>query len=160
VKALALALLLSFAASTAHAIGPDEMLKDPALEARAHEIGTSLRCLVCQNESIEESNADLAKDLRKIIRERVKAGESDRQVIDFMVSRYGQFVLLRPPVEPETWALWFGPALLLAGAGAFVLIRARRRRRTEAAPLSAEESAELQRLLDARPLDAPPGARP
>lgn len=149
-KALAftLALALVLATPAAYAIGPDEMLKDPAQEARAHAIGKTLRCLVCQNESIEDSNADLAKDLRTIIRERIKAGESDRQVIDFMVSRYGDFVLLRPPVKPETWALWFGPALVIAGAAAVIALRSRRRRTASEAPLSPDESAELARLLD------------
>ena len=147
-RTVALVFALLFLATTAaHAIGPDEMLKDPKLETRAHAIGKSLRCLVCQNESIEDSEADLARDLRLIIRERVKAGDSDQAVVDFVVSRYGDFVLLRPPVKPETWALWFGPALLVAGAGALLALRARRRRTTSDMPLSSDEAAEVARLL-------------
>ena len=98
----------------AHAIQPDEVLADPALEARAREIGRELRCLVCQNQSIDDSDADLARDLRVLVRERLQAGDSDRQVVDYVVSRYGDFVLLRPPVKPATYALWFGPLLILS----------------------------------------------
>jgi cytochrome c-type biogenesis protein CcmH len=151
--ALILALLASFAAP-ALAIGPDEMLADPALEARARTIGQSLRCLVCQNQSIDDSEASLARDLRILVRERLQAGDSDSQVVDYIVARYGDFVLLRPPVKRETWILWFGPALLVIAAGTAILVRARRKRAQGKvgadAPLSAEEEAELKRLLESR----------
>jgi cytochrome c-type biogenesis protein CcmH len=148
-RTVLLGLLLALAAaSQAFAIAPDEMLKDPALEARARHIGQSLRCLVCQNESIEDSEAGLARDLRAIVRERVTAGDSDRGVVDYVVSRYGQFVLLRPRLEPETWVLWFGPALLVAGAGAAIVLRARRKRSIAEAPLSPDEAAAVARLID------------
>jgi cytochrome c-type biogenesis protein CcmH len=148
-RTVLLGLLLALAAaSQAFAIAPDEMLKDPALEARARHIGQSLRCLVCQNESIEDSEAGLARDLRAIVRERVTAGDSDRAVVDYVVSRYGQFVLLRPRLEPETWVLWFGPALLVAGAGAAIVLRARRKRSIAEAPLSPDEAAAVARLID------------
>jgi len=147
-RAVLLGLLFALAtASQALAIAPDEMLTDPALEARARHIGQSLRCLVCQNESIEDSEAGLARDLRAIVRERVTAGDSDRAVVDYVVSRYGQFVLLRPRLEPATWVLWFGPALLIAGAGAAIVLRARRKRSIAEAPLSPDEAAAVARLV-------------
>jgi cytochrome c-type biogenesis protein CcmH len=145
-----LAAVLSLAALSASAVQPDEVLADPALEARAREIGRELRCLVCQNESIDESNADLARDLRLLVRERLQAGDSDRQVTDYVVSRYGDFVLLRPPVKPSTWALWFGPAFIFAGGVLAVALYYRRRRRQPAGappPLSADEQQRLDRLL-------------
>src|SRR5689334_24196569 len=110
--AFLIALLVSLSAP-AFAIGPDEMLADPALEARARTIGQSLRCLVCQNQSIDESEAGLARDLRLLVRERLQAGDSNQQVVDYIVARYGDFVLLRPPVNSATYVLWFGPALLV-----------------------------------------------
>ena len=126
--AFALALLLA-AAGAGHAVEPSEMLKDPALEARARAISKDLRCLVCQNQSIDDSNADLAHDLRLIVRERLTAGDSDQQVIAYLVARYGDFVLLDPPFKAKTLLLWGGPALvLLLGAGAIAL--AYRRQRT------------------------------
>lgn len=147
--ALVAALLL--AASPAVAItSPDEMLKDPALEARARALGRELRCLVCQNQSIDDSNADLAKDLRRLVRERIAAGDSDEQVLAFLTERYGDFVLLKPPVKPATWLLWFGPpAALLGGAGlAFAFLRGRRRADLAALPdLDPAERARLERLL-------------
>ena len=147
-KNLALAILLALSlASTAFAIGPDEMLKDPALEARARAIGQSLRCLVCQNQSIDDSDASLARDLRIMVRERLTAGDSDQAVIAYIVSRYGDFVLLRPPVKPETWVLWFGPLLLLVGVGSLIVVRARRKRVVNTTPLSSDEQAELTRLM-------------
>jgi cytochrome c-type biogenesis protein CcmH len=98
---------------------PAERLADPALEARARALSQELRCLVCQNQSIDDSNADLAHDLRVLVRERLVAGDSDANVLAYLTSRYGDYVLLRPPVKPATWALWFGPpALLLAGLAA------------------------------------------
>ena len=135
--------------STAVAVTPAERLPDPALEARARVLSQELRCLVCQNETIDESNADLAHDLRVLVRERLVAGDSDRQVLDYLVKRYGDYVLLKPPVKPETYALWFGaPALLALGGIGLVLAQRRRRSAADpAAPLSAEEEARLQRLL-------------
>lgn len=131
----------------ARAVDPDEMLKDPGLEARARVIGQQLRCLVCQNESIDDSNADLARDLRKIVRERLTAGDSDEQAISFLRARYGDFVLLKPPFEPATWALWLTPPLILVIGGALAAVVFRRRRATEAeAPLSEAERRALEAL--------------
>ena len=123
---------------------PSELLPDRAQEQRAETLGHQLRCLVCQNESVEESNADLARDLRRIIRERVIAGDSDRQVIEWMVARYGNFVRLRPPLNATTLMLWGAPALALLAGGAAALL-ARRRRPAPPAPL---DDAEKQRLAD------------
>jgi cytochrome c-type biogenesis protein CcmH len=145
------ALWLAFA-SQAHAIQPNEVLTDPALEARARDIGRELRCLVCQNQSIDDSDADLARDLRVLVRQRLTAGDNDRQVIDYVVSRYGDFVLLRPPVKPETWALWFGPAVI-GGVGLIAIaLYFRRRLRTSATegttPLSDADERRIARLLE------------
>ena len=123
---------------------PAELLPDRAQEQRAETLGHQLRCLVCQNESVEESNADLARDLRHIIRERVVAGDSDQQVVDWMVARYGNFVRLRPPLDATTLMLWGAPALALLVGGAAALL-ARRRRPTPPAPL---DEAEKRRLAD------------
>ena len=144
---LALGLLLFLA--PAFAVEPSEMLKDKALEARARAIGQELRCLVCQNESIDESNADLAHDLRVLLRQRIAAGDTDQQAIQFIVRRYGDFVLLKPPVEPATWLLWFGPAALLAvsAAGALIFVRRRNRAAGEPAALTADEKRRLDELL-------------
>ena len=101
---------LGLAAS--HAVEPGEMLKDPALEARARAISQEIRCVVCQNQSIDDSAADLAADLRRLVRERLVAGDSDQQVHDFLVSRYGDFVLLDPPLKPKTYLLWYGPGAI------------------------------------------------
>jgi cytochrome c-type biogenesis protein CcmH len=108
------------------ALEPSEMLKDPALEARARALSAELRCLVCQNQSIDESEAPLAKDLRVLIRERLTAGDSDAAIMDFIVARYGEFVLLRPRFSGETALLWLGPFLIVAIAGIFLLTRRRR----------------------------------
>jgi cytochrome c-type biogenesis protein CcmH len=146
---LALA-LVAFGMPARAAIGPDEMLADPALEARARELTKQLRCLVCQNQSIDDSNAPLARDLRLLVRERLKAGDSDAAVIAFVVARYGDFVLLRPPVKATTWLLWFGPAALLLAGGVFVWLRARRRQAepaVAAAPLDADEAKKLAALI-------------
>jgi cytochrome c-type biogenesis protein CcmH len=149
-KPLLLWLILALAGcGTAFAVEPSERLADPALEARARAISAQLRCLVCQNESIDDSGADLAHDIRVLVRQRLTAGDSDRQVVQSVVNRYGQFVLLKPPVEPATYVLWFGPPVVLClGLGASVLWMVRRRRDTEAAPaLSAEERQRLDALL-------------
>jgi cytochrome c-type biogenesis protein CcmH len=104
--------LLVFSAA-AFAVMPEEVLKDPALESRARAISQDLRCMVCQNQSIDDSNAPLAKDLRVIVRERLSAGDSDAQVFDYVVARYGNYVLLKPPFEPDTYLLWLAPFLIL-----------------------------------------------
>lgn len=148
-RELILALLLF--ATPALAIGVDEPLPDPAQEQRAREISKSLRCLVCQNQSIEDSNATLAKDLRRIVRERVQAGDSDDQVREYLVARYGDWVLLKPPFNVRTAALWIGPFVLLALAGIGVVIYYRRLARASnaepPAPLTAEERERLNRLV-------------
>jgi cytochrome c-type biogenesis protein CcmH len=144
-----LAILLTALTPPARAVEPNEMLKSPALEARARAISRELRCLVCQNESIDDSNADLAHDLRLLLRQRLTAGDTDQQVIDFIVARYGDFVLLKPPVEPATYLLWFGPAalLIIAAAGALMFVSRRNRTLPEPAPLSAAEKRRLDTLL-------------
>ncbi|MEK0084960.1 cytochrome c-type biogenesis protein [Benzoatithermus flavus] len=145
----ALLALLLVATGPALAItSPDEMLKDPALEARARALGKELRCLVCQNQSIDDSNADLARDLRRLVRERILAGDSDQQVLDFLTQRYGDFVLLKPPVKPVTWLLWFGPpAVLLLGAGLAVAFFRGRAGPSAEPELDPAERERLQRLL-------------
>ena len=126
---------------------PRELLPDPAQEARARELGQQLRCLVCQNNSVEESEADFARDLRRVIRERVKAGDDDAQVMAWITSRYGDYVLLNPRFSGHTLLLWGSPVLaLLIGAGAVLI--SRRRRAAAPAPLSEEERAALGKLLD------------
>ena len=148
-RTLAVAVLLVLAiAGPAFAVEPDEMLADPALEARARAISRDLRCLVCQNQSIDESDADLAHDLRLIVRERLVAGDSDDEVTAYVVERYGDYVLLDPPFKATTWALWLGPfvALALALAGASRYVR-RQAVRPEAAALSAEEATRVRELL-------------
>jgi cytochrome c-type biogenesis protein CcmH len=132
------------------AVNPSEMLADPALEARAREISQGLRCVVCQNESIDESNADLAADLRRLVRERLVAGDSDDQVVQYIVDRYGDFVLLRPPVKPATYPLWAAPVIILAvAAGVVVMYLRRRRSSAPQQPLTAAEQARLDELMNA-----------
>jgi cytochrome c-type biogenesis protein CcmH len=145
-----LALLLVCFAGPALAYEPSERLANPGLERRAEAIGRELRCLVCQNESIEESNAGLAHDLRLLIRRRLVAGDSDRQVLDYIVSRYGIFVLLDPPFEPVTYLLWLTPPLILLGAAGMLAWRLRRRPLPEPPPLSTEERARAALLLGGR----------
>ncbi|HXF54120.1 MAG TPA: cytochrome c-type biogenesis protein [Hyphomicrobiaceae bacterium] len=149
VRLLAILLAMLALADRAHAVEPDEILSDPRLEARARAISLELRCLVCQNQSIDDSNAPLARDLRILVRERLKAGDSDEAVIGYIVDRYGEFVLLRPAFGLHTLLLWLAPlAILLAAGGAI----AWRLRRAAASPppaaLSAEEQARLKALLD------------
>ena len=134
------------------AVQPEEILKDPALESRARALSQELRCMVCQNQSIDDSDAPLAKDLRVLVRERLTAGDSDRQVIDFLVARYGEFVLLRPRLNAHTVLLWMAPfAAIVAGAiGLLVLLR-RRPRQTAAdaaQALSADEQRRVTELLE------------
>ena len=144
------AVLAAFAGTASYAVEPNEMLKDPALEARAQTIGEELRCLVCQNQSIEDSGADLAHDLRVLVRQRVTAGDSNEQVIAFVVARYGEFVLLDPPFKPATWALWLAaPAVLLLGvAGLAAWFRRRASVAAVPPPLSADEERRIAALID------------
>jgi cytochrome c-type biogenesis protein CcmH len=149
-RAIILAMMLGLTATVALAVEPGERLADPVLEARARALSSELRCLVCQNQSIDDSNADLAHDLRVLIRERLGAGDSDQQVLQFMVRRYGDFILLRPPIKAETYLLWFGPFVVLAlGAlgAALYLRRSRGTPQQAAAPLSADERRRLEKLL-------------
>ena len=147
-------LLLTLFALPALAVEPSEMLKDPALESRARDIGRRLRCVVCQNQSIDDSNAEVAHDMRRAVRERLVAGDSDRQVYDFMVARYGDYVLLQPPFKPATLILWLGAPLLLVLAGGLLLLAARRRRVLETVPpLSDEERQRVASLLGAQARD-------
>lgn len=133
----------------AGAVNPGEKLDDPALEQRARDISANLRCLVCQNQSIDDSNADLAQDLRLLVRERLTKGDTNDQIMDYVVDRYGEFVLLRPQFSVRNFALWGTPIamLLFGGAFAFFAIRQRRRMAGEGA-LSAEEEARLAKLID------------
>ena len=146
--------LLLMAATPAGAVLPDEMLADPVLEARARDISKNLRCLVCQNQSIDDSDAGLARDLRVIVRERLVAGDSDGEVIDFVVNRYGDFVLLNPPFKATTYVLWIGPGVIAILGLLAVVVFFRRRRATAGAeappPLSDEEKKRLQALLEER----------
>ena len=143
----ALAFLLIWLAGASLAVEPGEMLADPELEARAREIGEEVRCLVCRSESIEASNADFARDLRLVVRERIEAGDSDAEVRAFLVERFGEYVLLRPRFGGATLVLWLlGPALLLLGAG-FAYAFLRRSRSAADAPLSADEEARLKELM-------------
>jgi len=144
--ALILSLMLAFASGPAWALLPGEALPDPALEARARALSEELRCMVCQNQSIDLSDAELAHDLRVLVRERLSAGDTDEQVLDYVVSRYGEFVLLKPRFSLRNALLWGTPVvLLLAGAG--VLFATQRRRKSSAQALTPEESAELDRIL-------------
>jgi cytochrome c-type biogenesis protein CcmH len=133
--------------SAAFAVQPDEVLKDPVLEKRAREISAGLRCLVCQNQSIDDSDAQLAKDLRLLVRERLVAGDTDEQVHDFLVQRYGEFVLLKPAFGTHTLLLWLTPALvlILGGIGAYAALR--RRPQSATAALDADEERKLEELL-------------
>jgi len=150
---LVLALLAAFLPGLALAVQPDEILKDRALESRARAISSELRCLVCQNQSIDDSDAGLARDLRLLVRERLQAGDNDEQVQDFLVQRYGDFILLKPPFKTGTLLLWLAPLGVLLGGAATLFVIARRRRSTESvAALSDAEQAQLQALLD-RPAD-------
>ncbi|MGY4320317.1 cytochrome c-type biogenesis protein [Bradyrhizobium sp. JR3.5] len=151
--AAALAATLMLGAMPARAVLPDEIMADPAKEARARELSKELRCMVCQNQSIDDSEAPLARDLRLLVRERISAGDSDRQVIDFLVARYGEFVLLKPRLNEHTLVLWLTPPLALL-LGGFALWRLGRRKANPAAGggdstpgLTSDEEARLERLL-------------
>ena len=146
------ALALIMGSPVAYAVQPDEIMADPAKESRARDLSRELRCMVCQNQSIDDSEAPLARDLRLLVRERIAAGDSDTQVIDFLVARYGEFVLLKPRLERHTLLLWLMPPLALSGGGLALWIYGRRRSKNAARnrsplKLTAEEEARLQRLM-------------
>ncbi len=140
-----------------YAVQPDEIMSDPARESRARDLSRELRCMVCQNQSIDDSEAPLARDLRLLVRERIAAGDSNAQVIDFLVARFGEFVLLKPRLNPHTWLLWLLPPLALIGGGLALWIHSRRRSKSTAAEdpsrfkLTAEEEARLERLIASEP---------
>ena len=150
-------MLAAFAAPAAYAVQPDEIMADPAKEARARELSRELRCMVCQNQSIDDSEAPLARDLRLLVRERIAAGDSDNQVIDFLVARYGEFVLLKPLLNRHTLLLWLLPPLALAGGGFALWFYGRQRSKSADANdpslrhLTEEEAARLERLIAAEP---------
>ena len=152
-RLIVLALALAGAAAPSLAVQPSEMLLDPQLEQRARAISQHLRCMVCQNQSIDDSDAPLAKDLRLLVRERLKAGDSDPQIIDYMVARYGEFVLLKPRFSWHTVGLWVTPAIILLAGGLGMLIALRRRRNLAAAaaapPLTQAEEQKLAELAKA-----------
>ena len=137
------------------AVLPNEMLADPALEARARALSTELRCLVCQNESIDESHADLARDLRLLIRERISKGESNEQVRDFLVSRYGDFILLKPPFNMQTLLLWLSAPITLL-LGIWTLLVSARRNKAKTLPLSEDEEALIRSMRSHAPADKSP----
>ncbi len=142
---------IAMLATVAIAVEPDEILDNPVLEARARTISAEIRCVVCQNESIDTSNASIAKDLRILIREQLVAGATNQEVVDFLVARYGDFVLLRPPFKPETYLLWFAPFAIigLGGIGiGFMLAGLRKRSGGKAAPLTADEENAVARLIE------------
>jgi len=152
IRRLLLVLTLILAAAPAFAVNPDEMLSDPALEARARTLSAELRCMVCQNQSIDDSNADLAKDLRLLVRERITDGDSDEQVLNYIVSRYGEFVLLKPRFSLRTLLLWGAPVLLILAGGVSLIVFARKRAgKPTGSKLTAEEQARLAELLDPTP---------
>ncbi len=146
-RRLVLALILATLALPALAVRPEEILPDPALESRARALGKELRCLVCQNQSIDDSDANLARDLRRLVRERLVAGDSDPAIRSFLVDRYGDFVRLDPPLKASTMLLWFGPALVLALGLAGVAVFIRRRRAETPDTLDASDRARLERVL-------------
>ena len=145
------------AGSSARAVQPDEIMSDPAKESRARDLSRELRCMVCQNQSIDDSEAPLARDLRILVRERIAAGDSDAQVIDFLVARYGEFVLLKPRLNSHTWLLWLLPPLALAGGGFALWSHNRRRAKSgtqddaSLVKLTADEETRLERLIAAEP---------
>jgi cytochrome c-type biogenesis protein CcmH len=149
-RAIRLALLIALALLPFAAAGvtPDEMLRDPKLEARARELSAQLRCMVCQNESIDDSEASLARDIRAIVRTKITAGESDEAIKTFLVQRYGEFILLKPPLKIETVVLWCAPLLLLLAGGTAIYLAVRRRKGAVSTPgLTDAESAKLSALI-------------
>ncbi len=159
---LALVCLVFLASKAAHAVQPDEVMSDPARESRARELSRELRCMVCQNQSIDDSDAPLARDLRLLVRERIASGEVDAQVIDFLVARYGEFVLLKPRFNSRTLLLWLLPPLALAGGGLALWANMRRRSGSNAREdesllkLTADEEARIEALMsDERPPEKP-----
>jgi cytochrome c-type biogenesis protein CcmH len=158
ILACVFALTVMAGSPAAYAVQPDEIMSDPAKEARARDLSRELRCMVCQNQSIDDSEAPLARDLRLLVRERIAAGDSDAQVLDFLVARYGEFVLLKPRLEPHTYLLWLLPPLALAGSGFALWMHNRRRTRSATAAedqslrqLTAEEEARLEQLIASEP---------
>src|SRR5713226_4958713 len=157
ILACAFAIAVMMGSSAAYAVQPDEIMSDPAMETRARDLSRELRCMVCQNQSIDDSEAPLARDLRLLVRERIAAGDSDAQVIDFLVARYGEFVLLKPRLKPHTLLLWLLPPLALAGGGFALWMHSRRRSRSAATEdqssvkLTSEEETRLQRLMAVEP---------
>lgn len=148
IRRIGMALIFLLLALPAFAVNPDEVLSDPALEARARTISAEVRCMVCQNQSIDDSNADLARDLRLLVRKRLIDGDSDAQVLDYLVSRYGEFVLLKPRLSEKTYILWGAPvALFVIGGLSMAVFAARRRGKPTGTPLSAEEQIRLDELL-------------
>jgi len=148
--------LVAIGLSSAYAVQPDEVMADQAKEARARNLSRELRCMVCQNQSIDDSEAPLARDLRLLVRERIAAGDSDAQVIEFLVARYGEFVLLKPRLEPQTLLLWLAPPFVLVGGGAGLWMNARRRGHDPseaAASLTEEEQAKLAALTSEAPAE-------
>jgi cytochrome c-type biogenesis protein CcmH len=151
-------IVMMLSAAPAPAVEPDELLADPKLESRARAISAELRCLVCQNQSIDDSNAPLARDLRILVRERLKVGDSDQQVIQYVVDRYGKFVLLKPPFDAQTLLLWLTPLLVLAGAGLVILRGVQRsgpERPAAGVPLTPAEEGRLRALLQTEESRAP-----
>jgi cytochrome c-type biogenesis protein CcmH len=146
-------LVVMMGSSAAYAVQPDEIMSDPVNESRARDLSRELRCMVCQNQSIDDSEAPLARDLRLLVRQRIAAGDSDAQVIDFLVARYGEFVLLKPRLNPHTLLLWLLPPLALAGGGLALWVHGRRRSKSATAQdqLTAEEEARLEQLIAAEP---------
>jgi cytochrome c-type biogenesis protein CcmH len=153
ILACVFALSVMIGSSAAYAVQPDEIMSDPAKELRARHLSRELRCMVCQNQSIDDSEAPLARDLRLLVRERIAAGDSDGQVLNFLVARYGEFVLLKPRLEPRTWLLWLLSPLALAGGGLVLWVQGRRRSRSatgqdnSTVKLTAEEEARLKELI-------------
>jgi cytochrome c-type biogenesis protein CcmH len=148
---LAICFVVALGLCSAHAVQPDEIMSDPVKETRARELSRELRCMVCQNQSIDDSEAPLARDLRLLVRERIAAGDSDIQVLDFLVARYGQFVLLKPRFEPQTFLLWLVTPLVLVGGGLTLRMYSRRRAKldgeTASPTLTVEEEARLRELM-------------
>jgi cytochrome c-type biogenesis protein CcmH len=148
-RAALLACLFWLSPLAARAVQPDEIMANQRLEARARALSVQLRCMVCQNESIDESSADLARDLRLLVRERLEAGDSDDQIRSFLVHRYGDFILLKPPFKPETWLLWSAPFLILLAGGIFIIVSRRRQADAMAKDcLTETEHAKLNAMLE------------